>query len=121
MFGAKQTCCNLWRIGLSGVHQTVSRAQAGALHELAALGNSQRSSTKFHRTVWCAPDCPVRPRVMVSFAQWSTAPQSEATKVKRQTTMADCSGLSGAPKGQTTSTINSSKPQQSADMALTGQ
>jgi hypothetical protein len=30
-------------------------------------------------------------------------------------------GLSGAPKGQTTSTVNSSKPQRSADVALTGQ
>jgi hypothetical protein len=30
-------------------------------------------------------------------------------------------GLSGAPKGQKTSTVNSSKSQRSADVALTGQ
>jgi hypothetical protein len=49
-FGAKQTCCSLRCTELSGV-------QAGALRELAALRNSQRSSTKIHRTVRCVPDC----------------------------------------------------------------
>ena len=53
-FGAKPNCCSLWRTGLSDVHQTMFGAQAGALCELAALGNSQRSSTKIHRTVRCA-------------------------------------------------------------------
>jgi hypothetical protein len=38
---------------LSGVHRTMSGDQAGALCELAALGFSQRLSTKIHRTVWC--------------------------------------------------------------------
>jgi hypothetical protein len=35
-------------------HRTVSGALAEALHELAALGNYWRSSTKNHRTVRCA-------------------------------------------------------------------
>jgi hypothetical protein len=35
-------------------HRTLSGAQAGALRELAALGISQRSSTKIYRTVRCA-------------------------------------------------------------------
>ena len=46
-FGAKQICTRLWRTRLSG-------AQAGALSELATLGNSQRSSAKNHWTVWYA-------------------------------------------------------------------
>jgi hypothetical protein len=41
---SKQTCYSQWRTGLSG-------ALAGALCELAALGNSRSSSTKNHRTV----------------------------------------------------------------------
>jgi hypothetical protein len=45
--GAKRTCCSLRRTRPSG-------AQAGAFRELAALGISQRSSTKNHRTVRCA-------------------------------------------------------------------
>jgi hypothetical protein len=46
-FGAKQTCCNQWRTRLSG-------ALAGALRQLAALENSQCSSTKDHQIVRCA-------------------------------------------------------------------
>jgi hypothetical protein len=37
----------------SGASDSV-RALAVSLRELAALGFSQRSSTKNHRTVWCA-------------------------------------------------------------------
>jgi hypothetical protein len=50
-FEAKQICTILRRIGLSGVHWTVSGVQAGAPNELAALRNSQHSSCKNHRTV----------------------------------------------------------------------
>jgi hypothetical protein len=39
-YGAKQTCCSLRRIGLSGVHRIVSGAQARALRKLAALEKS---------------------------------------------------------------------------------
>jgi hypothetical protein len=35
-------------------HRTLSGAQAGAFRKLAALGFSQRSSTKIHRTIRCA-------------------------------------------------------------------
>jgi hypothetical protein len=53
-FEANQNCCSQWRTGLSGVHRIVPSALAGALRELAALGFSQHSSTKNHRTDWCA-------------------------------------------------------------------
>jgi hypothetical protein len=39
----------------------------------------------------------VRPRATVIFAQRSTAPQSKASEVRRQSTMSDHTGLSGVP------------------------
>ena len=50
-FEANQNCCSQWRTGLSGVHRVVFGALTKALRELAALGFSQRSSTKNHQTV----------------------------------------------------------------------
>jgi hypothetical protein len=44
-------------------HRTLSGAQAEAPRELAALGFSKSHSIIIHRTVRCAPDCPV--------SQWS--------------------------------------------------
>jgi hypothetical protein len=48
-----QTCSSLWRTRLSGVHRTVSSAQAGALGELVALEKSWRSRD------YNSLDCPV--------------------------------------------------------------
>ena len=51
-----------WGTGLSGVHRTVSGApdQRGANQRLS--GFSPATSAKIHRTVRCAPDCPVSQR-----------------------------------------------------------
>ena len=51
-----------WGTGLSGVHRTVSGApdQRGANQPLS--GFSPATSAKIHRTVRCAPDCPVSQR-----------------------------------------------------------
>jgi hypothetical protein len=43
-------------------HQTLSGAQAEAPRELAALGFSWSHSAIIHRTIWCAPNCPVSQR-----------------------------------------------------------
>jgi hypothetical protein len=70
-----------------------------------------------HRTVWWAHGA------TVDFANGrlrSTALQSEASEVKRQSVMSGRTGLSGAPQGQTTSMVNSSKPQRSADVVRPG-
>jgi hypothetical protein len=53
-FGANILLLPMEHRTLFGVHRTVSGALAGAPRELAALWFSQRSSTKNHRTVWCA-------------------------------------------------------------------
>jgi hypothetical protein len=45
--GARQTCTSLWRTGLSGVHLTLSGAQAGAPDGQAALEKTHRSRLKF--------------------------------------------------------------------------
>jgi hypothetical protein len=45
--GARQACTSLRRTELSGVHQTVSGAQAGIHNELAALEKTQRPWLKF--------------------------------------------------------------------------
>ena len=47
--------------GLSGVHRTVSGAPREVdLRNSPASGKANGSSTIIHRTVRCAPDCPVR-------------------------------------------------------------
>jgi hypothetical protein len=59
-----QTCTSLQCTGLSGVHRTVSRAQAGAPANWL-LSGTQHTTTIIHRTVRCAPDCTMsqsRPR-----------------------------------------------------------
>jgi hypothetical protein len=78
----------------------VSDALAGAPHELAALGFSQRSSTKNHRTIRCAiglsdvpSDCPVSTRCNDRLRQQSTAglrPQSVAEDSLRRQVAPDC-------------------------------
>jgi hypothetical protein len=62
---SSQTCTSLRCTRLSGVHRTVSGAQAGVLDEQVALGKTQHAATIIHRTFRCAPDYPVsqpRPR-----------------------------------------------------------
>jgi hypothetical protein len=100
-------------------HRTVSHALAGALRELAALGNSRRSSTKNHQTVRCASGLYGEPSVQRSIA--GLRPQSEASELRRQSPTTGPTELSGAPKGQKCSMISSSKPQRSTDVARTRQ
>jgi hypothetical protein len=71
-YGAKSICTSLQRTGLSGVHWTVSGAQAGAPIELATLGNLQCSSAKIHRIVRRALDYSVSPRSNGRLRQRST-------------------------------------------------
>jgi hypothetical protein len=67
-----------------------------------------------HWTIWWAN------RAKVNFAngrlQYSLTVRSQSQSVK-----SECTRLSGAGRRQKTSTVNSSKPQRSADVALTGQ
>jgi hypothetical protein len=77
-FGAKQFCTSLWRTGLSCVHRTVSDAQAGAPSDLVALGKTQRSSAKNHRTVWCVTGLSSEPT-----KQWSTSPAVDCGRLHR--------------------------------------
>jgi hypothetical protein len=81
-------------------HRTMSGALAGALHELAALGFSRRSSTKIHRTSGVPPDYPVSPRSNGRLHQRSTAglcPQSAALEVRGQSATTGRTGLFGVP------------------------
>jgi hypothetical protein len=112
-------------------HQTLSRSQAEAPHELALPGFSQSHSAIIHRTVRCAPDCPVSQRSngqlcpTVNCADDGTVNKAEVRsqncKVRTHRTVRCATGLSDAARGQRTSTINRSKPQRSAGVARTRQ
>ena len=51
-----------WGTGLSGVHRTVSGAPDQRSANQPLSGFSPATSAKIHRTVRCAPDCPVSQR-----------------------------------------------------------
>jgi hypothetical protein len=96
------------------------------------LGFLGARSLKITRLSGVPPDCLVNPRCNGRLHQRSTTglhPQSEASEVRSQKIVCDdrshqifrcATGLSGAAKEQTTSTLNHSKPQRSADVAHTG-
>jgi hypothetical protein len=100
-FEAKQICISQWRTGLSG-------AQAGVPSELAALGKTQCSLAKIHRTVRCAPDCPVSPRATVFLANSrlprdcygfrTSESQRQSATVRSHRTVQCATGLSCAPQ-----------------------
>jgi hypothetical protein len=46
-----KTCTNLWCTGLSGVHRTVSGAQAGSVVNSLLSGIAKGAAAKIHRTV----------------------------------------------------------------------
>jgi hypothetical protein len=56
---SSHTCTSLRCTRLSGVHRTVSGAQAGTPANRTLSEKTQRIVAIFHRTVWCAPDCPM--------------------------------------------------------------
>jgi hypothetical protein len=63
-----QTNTSLWCTGLSGGAPDSVRCPGWPTDELVALGKSEGAAAKNHRTVRCAPDCPVsqqRPRPTV--------------------------------------------------------
>ena len=76
-----------WGTGLSGVHRTVSGApdQRGANQPLS--GFSPATSAKIHRTVRCAPDCPVSQR----------SARANGRPRDRRATRGRANGRNGAP------------------------
>jgi hypothetical protein len=84
---ASQTCISLRRTGLSGVHRTVSGAQAGTLGEKAALGK------KTGRCGYNSPDCPVGHEA----SGWQRSPSPNKEENRALFTVRWCTGLSGAP------------------------
>ena len=54
--------CSVWSTGLSGVHRTVSGAPGRLSANWPLSGIRRRRTAKIHRTVRCAPDCPVSQR-----------------------------------------------------------
>jgi hypothetical protein len=85
--GASQDCTSLRCTGLSGVHRTMSSAQAGAPNELAALGKMQSTVAKIHRTVrWAHDQWSYSPTV--DFSR-TTATRSERTEGQRKSVAPD--------------------------------
>jgi hypothetical protein len=117
-------------IAACGAPNTI-RCPGWALRELAAHEISWSSSAKIHRTVRCATGLSGE-----TMEQWSTLPNGRLRWLRRnlqrrsqksicndriRCTVWCATGLSGAAKGQTTSTVNHSKLQRSADVELTRQ
>jgi hypothetical protein len=113
----------------SVVHRTLS-----GVHRLEHLTNWPLSSflkarpLKFIGQSSAPPDCPVSQRATVNFAQRSTAravcstrSQKTAYNVRLHQTIPCANRLSGSVRRQKTSMVNISKPQRSADVALTRQ
>jgi hypothetical protein len=123
---------NIQRKRLEGILQSLEHTRISAAssapdtvwcpsqapRELASLDFSQRSSAIIHRTVRCDNGA------TVNFAQRSTvltAKQKSDCKVRTHRTVRCATEQSGAARGQKTSTVNTSKPQWSADVARTEQ
>jgi hypothetical protein len=102
-FGAKQVCISLRRTEQCPVHR---------LSRLANRPLSEILSARWLKIIELSGE-PTEQR--------STTQQSEASEVRRQSTTSGHTGLSGAPQGQMSSMVNSSKLQRSADVARTGQ
>jgi hypothetical protein len=122
--GAKQICPNLRRTGLSGVHWIVSGAQVGTPNELAALEKTQCSSAKNHRIVrWATSNGHLHQRSTATRLLWVQNARSLETvcDVRSHQTVRCATRLSGAPQGQTKSTVDCSKPLRSANVACIGQ
>jgi hypothetical protein len=118
---------------LSDVHWTLSGAQAGALHEQAGplSGILSAHPLKFTGLSGVPPDYLVSPRSndhlrpTVDCADCDASLQHRSQKtvcnVRLHRTVRCATRLSGAPKGQKFSMVIGSKPQRSADVALTEQ
>jgi hypothetical protein len=92
MFGAKQNWCSLCRTR----HYLVPWLERSANWPLSGILGAR--PLKIIGLSGVPPDCPVRQRATVNFAQWSTVwlrAQSEALEVRRQSTTTGHTGLSG--------------------------
>jgi hypothetical protein len=96
-------------------------ALAGAPRKLAALGFSQRSSTKNHWTVRWDNGATVNFNNGQLYNSLTVRGQKTVCYIRSHRTIRCAIGLSGAAKGHTTSTVNRSKPQRLVDVALIGQ
>jgi hypothetical protein len=116
--GAKQNCCSLWRTG----HYPVPRLDPFANWPLS--GFLRARPLKFIGLSGVPPDYSVRQRSNGQLRPTVDCADCGAvcsTEVRSQSATSGYTGLSGAARGQTTSTVNRFKLQRSADMAPTGQ
>jgi hypothetical protein len=90
-----QQAVSVWGTGLSGGAPDSVRCARLPRPEDAALGNLPRRTAKIHRTVRCAPDCPVSQRSAADSARdtWPSQRSEEGT------------GLSGAPDLKRSATV----------------
>jgi hypothetical protein len=115
-FGAYKTWRSLWRTRHCLVPQVATHANC------LLSGFLRATPLKFTGLSSVPPDCPVSQRSngqlrpTVACADEATVDRAEVRTAKSERT-----GLSGAIRGQRTSTVNSSKPQRLDDMACTGQ
>jgi hypothetical protein len=120
-FGAYKYWCSQWRTR----HCLVP--QATTLVNWPLSGFLKATRLKFARLSGVPPDYPVSQRSKGQLRQRSTAVQYDRQKseplckVRTQRNVRCATGLSSATRGQRTSTVNSSKPQRSADVALNEQ
>jgi hypothetical protein len=135
-FGACMRCTRLYSLKpgvtvLPVAHQALSGAQAEQPTNWLLSGFSRSRFAIIHRTVRCAPYCLVSQRsngqlcpTVDCDVRWtvnSAQVRSQNCEIRVHRTVRCATGLSGATRGQDTSTINRSKPQRSADVARTGQ
>jgi hypothetical protein len=73
--------CSVWSTGLSGVHRTVSGAPGRLGANWPLSGIRRRRTAKIHRTVRCAPDCPVSQRSAAQSARdtWPSQRSEDGT------------------------------------------
>jgi hypothetical protein len=75
------------------VHRTVSGAQAGTPSEPAALGKNSSLVAKIHRTVRCAPNCPVSlgPTVIITNGRLLRGKKGQKSRSSQRKSVApDC-------------------------------
>jgi hypothetical protein len=91
-----QTCTSLRLTGLSGVHRTVSGAQAGASGNWPLSGKSIGTEAKIHQTVRCAS----RAHSQQSTARSAGDTWTSSTVSRPHRTVWCATRLSGVPRGR---------------------
>jgi hypothetical protein len=100
-----------WGTGLSGVHRTVSGAPDQRSANQPLSGFSPATSAIIHRTVRCAPDCPVSqrsagPTVGRAICAGHVA---KPTVGRGAPDCPVCTGLSGAPSAPRSTTVSNGR------------